>query len=634
MLVLKPYCIFSPQFTESAVIWLETPNLVPQYLRVISEQAKILQVTIEQIGTDIIKASGTCAQLSKLRNYVAKLLSRAYLDSSNNLPQAHIQEQFRSSRADICSQSTLSGASPLSLPPPGARVISNLSSDVLLLMPKLPYIITPGVQYCAYEERVFILGKDDQNASSDAFLEAYRKVTSSVKSAEIQINAEHSKVEVNSVVVEYNQRYKQCFFAFNDQNGKLKIISSSSRQFEQAKKLLTEMFCRPDVQSVEQLMFSSGRVLTVKKANIVDEQCPVIVNAANSQLDHGGGVAGALNAASNGELQLHSNKHVNHCGTVPVGEVAHTKAGGNLKCKHVLHAVGPNATIPGMDDKQCYKLIHQATAKALSMAEKLKASSIAFPALSTGIYGVSRTISARAMLSAIEDYKCSKKGLLDDIRIVIIDAPTYSWFAQEIVMRRIRFQQDASLTGTSGTDASTSDTNTVSPSVVSSTKIVHPSAPASSTDSIASASGALLPSSAIIATSSASAASTTTVTSSASAASTSTVTSSASAASTSSVTSSASAASTSSVTSSALAASTSTVTSSASAASTSTVTSSALAASTSDKLSSAVPVDTMSGSGAMQNSPLRPATFNHSVSRADKSQLTTTDHGLNTNHRK
>ena len=279
-------------------------------------------------------------------------------------------------------------------------------------MPKLPYIITPGVQYRAYEERVFILGKYyDQNVTADAFLEVYRKVWALVKMDEIEVNAEHPKKEIKSVVVEYNQRYKQCFFVFNEQNGKLKIISSSSRQFEQAKRLLADMFCRPAVRAIEQFNFQSGLVVTIKNANLADEKCSVIVNDANSQLDHDGGVASALNAASNGELQRHSNRFINHCGTVPVGSVAQTKAGGNLKCKYVFHAVGPNASSPGMDDRQCYKLIYQATTRALSIADKLYVPSIAFPALSTGINGVSRSISPQAMLSAIEDYTVKKRVL-------------------------------------------------------------------------------------------------------------------------------------------------------------------------------------------------------------------------------
>ena len=107
-----------------------------------------------------------------------------------------------------------------------------------------------------------------------------------------------------------------------------------------------------------------------------------------------------------------------------------------------MHAVGPNASDPRMDDKQWYRFIHQATAKALSVAEKLNAASISFPGLSTGINGVSHSISARAMLTAIEECKCirSKKGVLDDVRIVISDTPVYFWFAQELALRRIHSQ--------------------------------------------------------------------------------------------------------------------------------------------------------------------------------------------------
>ena len=463
---------------------METPNPMVQFFPCISEQAVILQVSVEFIGTNTIKAQGTIQQLQKFGNYVARLHSHCFpQDSSKKLPwlsyvelpfdvHGNISSQAISQRPHSKTAAHPSSPLPTPLPPPlpspslpsplpsptlpssalplppsGARVISNLSCDVLLLMPKMPYIITPGVQYRAYEERVFILGKYDQSASSGVFLEAYRKVKSSVKVAEMEVNAEHPREEIKSVVVEYNQRYKQCFFVFNEQTGKLKIISNSSRQFEQAKRLLVDMFCRPAVRAIEQFNFQNGCFVTVKKANLVHEKCGVIVNDANSQLDHDGGVASALNTASNGELQLHSNKHIYHCGTVPVGGVVQTKAGGNLKCKYVFHAVGPNASSPGMDDRQCYKLIYQATTRALSIADKLRIPSIAFPALSTGINGVSCSISAQAMLSAIEDYKCTKRStaaLPNDVRIVISDAPIHAWFAQEVVLRRIRSQKQSS----------------------------------------------------------------------------------------------------------------------------------------------------------------------------------------------
>ena len=459
------------QFSES-VLQMKTPNPMVKLFSSISEQAIILQVSVEFIGTNTIKAKGTIQQLQKFGNYVTRLHSHWFpQDSSYKLPWLTYVELPSNVHGIISSQaisqrphnktaahplSPLSSPlpppplsspplpslqppslpSPLPSPPSEARVISNLCCDVLLLMPKLPYIITPGVQYRAYEERVFIL-HEDLNASADAFLEAYRKVVSSVKSTEIEVNAELPREEIKSVVVEYNQRYKRCFFVFNEHNSKLKIISTSVRQYEQAQKLLADMFCRPAVRAIEQFNFQNGCFVTVKNANLVDEKCSVIVNDANSQLDHDskGGVASALNAASNGELQLRSNNCITRCGTVPVGSIAWTGAGGNLKCKHVFHAVGPNASSSVMDDSLCYKIIHHATTRSLSMAEKLNAPSIAFPALSTGINGVSRSTSARAMLSAIEEYK----GIID-VRIVISDTSIHEWFAQEVVLRQIQSQ--------------------------------------------------------------------------------------------------------------------------------------------------------------------------------------------------
>ena len=409
----------------------------------IEKQAHLLRISVDLRTVGTIRAYGMCYQLHKFREYLATLLSnqaRLFQPvTQGSLPQEQpsqvqipeqVNPQLQEYKAAPHSQSP-----PLPQPPPDARVIPNLSSDILLLMPKLPYVSVAGVQYRPREGLVFFVS-DPQGAYSDAFIEAYQKVMQTLKSTEIPIKAEYPREEVRSMVASYNQRYNQCHFSFNELNSIMKIVSASSRQFEQAKKFLTDIFCRPAVKDIEKFTFSDGRLLTVKKANIVEEKCVVIVNAANSQLNHGGGVAGALNEASSGELQRHSDKYTSHYGTVPVGDVAQTSAGGRLKCKFVLHAVGPDARELGMNDQKCYQLIQQATTNALRAAQKLSAASIAFPALSTGIYGVNRNTAAKAMINVIEEFKYVKKTALNDIRIVIIDTPTYTWFAQEVVMKR------------------------------------------------------------------------------------------------------------------------------------------------------------------------------------------------------
>ena len=141
-----------------------------------------------------------------------------------------------------------SSFSPLpSPPPPNARVIPNLSYNVLLLMTKLPYVSVPGVQYRPREGLVFFV-KDPRGDYSNAFIEAYQKVMQTLKTTDIQIQAGYPQEEVRSMVTRCNLQYNQCHFSFNELNSTLKIVSASSLQFKQAKKFLTDKFCQPAVK--------------------------------------------------------------------------------------------------------------------------------------------------------------------------------------------------------------------------------------------------------------------------------------------------------------------------------------------------------------------------------------------------
>ena len=95
----------------------------------------------------------------------------------------------------------------------------------------------------------------------------------------------------------------------------------------------------------------------------------MIVNTTNHQLSHpGSGVAVALNLASKGGLQEVSNTYIAACGPVQMGDVAVTASGGgDLKCKHVYHVVGPNAE--DYSPKDCRRLIEQIVKFVLITAE-------------------------------------------------------------------------------------------------------------------------------------------------------------------------------------------------------------------------------------------------------------------------
>ncbi|RDD63092.1 O-acetyl-ADP-ribose deacetylase [Ferruginivarius sediminum] len=104
-----------------------------------------------------------------------------------------------------------------------------------------------------------------------------------------------------------------------------------------------------------------------------------IVNAANSQLKRGGGVDGAIHRAAGPELQ----KACNEIGSCPTGEAVVTP-GFNLPARHVIHTVGP---VWGGGGKGEDDALADAYRNSLQRAKEQGARSVAFPAISTGVYG-------------------------------------------------------------------------------------------------------------------------------------------------------------------------------------------------------------------------------------------------------
>ena len=120
----------------------------------------------------------------------------------------------------------------------------------------------------------------------------------------------------------------------------------------------------------------SGHQIKLVEGNIALLEVEAIVNAANSSLILGGGVAGAIRTYGGPSIQEECNK----IGPVEVGSAVITGAG-NLKAKYVIHAVGPVYGEGDEDNK-----LAQATLNSLKIAENRRIKSIAFPAISTGIF--------------------------------------------------------------------------------------------------------------------------------------------------------------------------------------------------------------------------------------------------------
>ncbi|MHC1585811.1 MAG: macro domain-containing protein [Candidatus Syntropharchaeia archaeon] len=145
--------------------------------------------------------------------------------------------------------------------------------------------------------------------------------------------------------------------------------------------------------------------ITLKKGDITDLSTDAIVNAANTALKLGGGVAGAIKRKGGPEIQ----KECDRIGGCPVGGAVIT-TGGNLKAKYVIHAVGPRYGEGNEDEK-----LRNATNNSLRIAEEKNLESIAFPAISTGIFGFPMERCAEIMLSATVSHLRGGTGLKEVI---------------------------------------------------------------------------------------------------------------------------------------------------------------------------------------------------------------------------
>ncbi|PFX27307.1 hypothetical protein AWC38_SpisGene7993 [Stylophora pistillata] len=137
--------------------------------------------------------------------------------------------------------------------------------------------------------------------------------------------------------------------------------------------------------------------------DITTEEVDAIVNPANKLLSHGAGLAKLIVQRGGLEIQRESDKLIRKRGfqSLHTGDAVHTVAG-NLRCKFVIHAVGPEWVKHSHTDNM--KLLQKACLQSLKLASKLGLSSIAIPAISSGIFGAPIDICAFAMLNAVEEY--------------------------------------------------------------------------------------------------------------------------------------------------------------------------------------------------------------------------------------
>jgi len=158
--------------------------------------------------------------------------------------------------------------------------------------------------------------------------------------------------------------------------------------------------------------------IAVVVGDLTEESTDAIVNAANSSLAHGGGVAGAIVRRGGPVIQEESDTKA----PVPVGGAVATGAG-RLPSRFVIHAVGP---VWGEGDEE--RKLRSAVTSALAVAEERGLASVAMPGISTGIFGYPKGEGCRVIAEEAARHLRAAGGSVVSVRLVSIDEETASHF--------------------------------------------------------------------------------------------------------------------------------------------------------------------------------------------------------------
>ena len=175
---------------------------------------------------------------------------------------------------------------------------------------------------------------------------------------------------------------------------------------------------------MEVYAISDKAKLVLKKGDITKEEVDIIANAANSRLMGGGGVDGAIHRAGGPSIMEELNNIRNKIGGyLPTGKAVLTKAG-NLKAKFIIHSVGPIWKGGNYNEAE---LLESAYSESLKLANEKKVKSIAFPSISTGIYGYPVNQASQVAITSIMSFieKENTETTLEEIRFVLFDNKTY-----------------------------------------------------------------------------------------------------------------------------------------------------------------------------------------------------------------
>jgi O-acetyl-ADP-ribose deacetylase len=164
--------------------------------------------------------------------------------------------------------------------------------------------------------------------------------------------------------------------------------------------------------------------ITFVQGDITEQDVDAIVNAANHTLLGGGGVDGAIHRRGGPEILAECQKlrEEKYPDGLPTGQAVATKAG-RLKARWVIHTVGPTYA----ESKDKSQLLADCFRNSLKIADELGVGTVAFPAISTGIYRWPLDDAARIALDAVRN----SDTRVDEVRFVLFDRRAYDTFAAQ-----------------------------------------------------------------------------------------------------------------------------------------------------------------------------------------------------------
>ncbi|MEW6410576.1 MAG: macro domain-containing protein [Nitrospirota bacterium] len=175
------------------------------------------------------------------------------------------------------------------------------------------------------------------------------------------------------------------------------------------------------------------KYLRLIQGDITEQKVDAIVNAANSYLQHGGGVAGAIVRKGGYIIQEESNK----IGFVSVGSAAVTSAG-SLPAKYVIHAVGPRWGEGNEDEK-----LKNALISSLKLASEKGLKSISIPAISSGIFGFPKDRCAKILVKeAVRYLNKNPESSLKEVNFCLIDEQSIEYFLKEFKKLKVSLRGD------------------------------------------------------------------------------------------------------------------------------------------------------------------------------------------------